>query len=508
MFLRSVASGLAVGIGFVVPCLWPISFIGIAIFVGIVVKAESRRRVVLSSFVVGIISWLFALGAIFLSVLPLDWYGITNDIVQMLLVGISLVISAGVASIGFVFAGFLFNLFYTDSWRDLIVLPIIWVVSEFVGALLSYVFWFGSGSYFGPHFSLGWIGYLIADDKVLLQISSIGGVFALSFIAVFFGVLIYKCIYTKAYRKKIYRIVFVMCVSIWLVIHMLIAGGKILSTSYEGQQRVSLAVVSRQRPPMLYITQETEKKYIDEIYNTIKSLRNVDLLILPEETAFFKSVDTLNISMIDELKSIGVNGRSPVIVDSSKVYNKDGRSLSRVAYYKDGKDITEGYKQFLLPLGEYLPNVYIALMRIFGFGRLVDVVQSVRDYVPGDASVIGQVGGAMVSTRFCGEAMSPILYNDDVLKGSKLLINISSLSWFHSSPVVYMQMQRIAKVRAVESGRWFVQSTNKAPAFILNQYGNVIAETSMGKTEALQMSVPILKKDTVYTRLRRWVSGI
>lgn len=510
MFLRAVVSGIAIGAGFVLPYLWPVSFAGVAALLFIIVQARGVKQAILLAYITGFVSWLFALAAIFLGVLPLDWYGITNGLIQTFLVSISLILAAAIAASGFALAAIAFRLLYSNTWRDAIVLPFAWVLSEYIGTIWSYVVWLGSGSYFGPHFSIGWVGYLLASDKVLLQTASVGGVFVMSFIVMFVGVLIFKIVHNKNSRTKTaYSAVLGMCVVCWLCLHILISNKSILQQTHNASHKtLSVGVVSRQRPPLLTISQANEKKYIEEVYNIIKPLRDIDLLVLSEETAFFKSLNLLDGDVPVTLNSIGRNGHTPVIIDSNKVINNYGQSLSEVSYYRDGKSIANGHKQFLLPLGEYLPNLYIAIMRLLGAGDLVGVVQSVRGYVPGELPVIGEVGGAIVSTRFCAESMSPTLYNDNVVNGAEILVNISSFSWFHGSKLVYMQMQRIAKVRAVESGRWFVQSGNKAPAFVLNQYGEVVAETETDKVAVLQLDVPALTKHTLYTKLRLWMSGI
>lgn len=492
--LYSVISGITLGIGFIFQYLWPLSFFGIALLVFVILKAHTLKSSVLYAYFSGLISWSFSLGAIFFSALPLYWYGIYNVELQILLVVGSLLLTVGVAALGFVVAALAIRFFYTNTWRDILIVPSVWVLSEYLGALGFYAISFGPGSYFGPHFSIGWLGYLLADDRVLLQGAYFGGIYALSFMVVLIGMLVFKFIQssdTKARTK--YSYILVAFIILWLGAQV-IMGSKETNSIVgvdENSKTISVAVVSRQQPPMLTITKKEEKKYFDEMYNAIKPLNNVEMLVFPESAYFLDTLlDDSRIDVRKTLINIGVSKKAPIVVDSETATNINGSLLSKVSYYKKGGQLQFGYKQLLVPIGEYLPNIYFTALHLLGLNDLLNKAQSVRAFEPGIVSGRGIVKGSLIATRFCFEVVSPALYREDVLNGAEMFINVSSLSWFQGSVVVYKQMQRIAKVRAVENGRWYIQSGNMAPAFVLNQYGDVIAETDFGKAGAIQVSVP------------------
>jgi apolipoprotein N-acyltransferase len=67
--------------------------------------------------------------------------------------------------------------------------------------------------------------------------------------------------------------------------------------------------------------------------------------------------------------------------------------------------------------------------------------------------------------------------------------------------MIYSQMQNVAKVRAVENDRWFVQSANMSPAFVLDNHGEVIAESEWNIPSVLQVPVAPRLNQTLYTKI-------
>ena len=65
-------------------------------------------------------------------------------------------------------------------------------------------------------------------------------------------------------------------------------------------------------------------------------------------------------------------------------------------------------------------------------------------------------------------------------------------------------MQNVAKVRAVESRRWYIQSGNMVPAFAVDSYGQVVGETEWGTSQVLSVRAPVLEERTAYSRLIGW----
>lgn len=492
--MHTISAGALLGVGFVFPVLWPVVFFGIALFIYGVRQSESLKSAFFYGWLVGTILHMCALYAVFWETMPIDWFGISEPLVQIVAVGGVWMVNAMILGTGVGIAA-LFVHEYTDgSWRDLFLIPSGWVLSEWLGSIIIYVANFGPGSLFGPHFTLGWIGYQIAHDPFLLQAAWLGGIYVLSFIAICIGVLVLMAFSMKG-RMRMWG--GITLISIMLVVAI---GDRIVEAIqiHEGQA-LKIAAISRYVPPHLTMTDEEQAQVQEELHDLIMPLGSLDVLVFPEDSAFLRTLQE-DASREDAqiLSMIGRGSTTPLVIDSEDLRLGDEPIHSRVSYFTASSTIY-GYKQFLLPMGEHIPYFYQALIRLLGGADLLQTFVDVRGYAPGPSGGVGVVQGSTVVVRFCDESMSPELYRSQVRAGANILVDISSLSWFHGSPLVYEQMKLVAKVRAVETGRWFVQSGNMSPAFMIDDRGRLVDETTWGEASVLVHDVPSKNGMTPYT---------
>lgn len=482
------------GVGFVFPLVWPAVFFGIALLIYGIRKSKSLKDAFFYGWLAGVVLHMCALYAVFWKTMPIDWFGISEPLVQIFAVGGVWVVNAMILGLGVgIFALFIHE--YTDgSWRDLLLIPSGWVLSEWIGSIIIYAANFGPGSLFGPHFTLGWIGYQVAHDPFLLQTAWFGGIYVLSFVAVVIGVLVLMSFSMKG----------VVCVrwgaALIGIVLLVGAGDYILqATSSSEGQTLNIAVISRYVPPHLTMSIEEEGHIHTELQKLIMPLRSLDVLVFPEDSAFLRTLrEDASKGDAQILSMIGIGSTTPLVIDSEDLRIGDEPIHSQVSYFTASSTIY-GYKQFLLPMGEHIPYFYQVLIRLLGGSELLQTFVDVRGYAPGPSGGVGVARGSVIAARFCDESMSPELYRAQVRAGANILVDISSLSWFHGSPLVYEQMKLIAKVRAVENGRWFVQSGNMSPAFMIDDHGRLVDETEWGTASVLVHDVPSKSGMTPYS---------
>lgn len=498
----SCISGALLGIGFIVPFFWFAAFGGVTLILFVLEFSRTKRESFVQGYLVGIVLYLFVLGGIAFGVYPLDWFGVSDPIYQVLAIGI---IWAGAAIVfGFCIGlcSVAIKILTTNSWFDVFLFPSLWVLFEWCTSFVFYGVFFGPGSLFGPHFTLGWVGYLLAEDPVFLQGAQLGGVYFLSFILVSIGTLFFKFLHSKTSQgKKMYGRALFVLFGLWFLLHIYSFVNEFSPQAGTFSREISVAVVSRYMPPTLEQDEQFQIDRYTELLKLVSPLRNIDLLVFPENTTFLRMF--LNSDFKDDvaiLQHVGLQGKVPMIVDSEDILKEDGFLYSQVAFY-NGEQSVFSYKQFLLPFGEHLPYNFRFLLRLFTDPKLYTEITLDRNYVPGVSIANAVVQGITIAVRFCDESMSPELYRRQVSNGADVLVNISSLSWFHGSHVVYEQMKRIAKVRAVENGRWYIQSGNMSPAFILDQKGRVVVESRFGAMEVLQAKVQAHETRTPFTIL-------
>lgn len=503
--VKSIVAGFLIGIGYIEPQLWPLVLIGIPVFLSVVLqKGTTLRTRILSSYIVGFIVPGLFLGVLALDVLPLDWYGVQSGPLQLTVLGISWVLVSSMLASAFVVFSLCASYVVTHTWKDVIYLPALWVVCEIFSTFVFFVAQWGPGSFLGPHFTMGFVGYLVASDKVLLQAASIGGIYALSFIVFFVGTLIYKNdMWSQKGAHKQYVFVLLALFVVWLSLHGLKDAGLIFA-SEPHTKAISVVAVSRYVPPLLIQDTNVMQERFEDLMGLVTPLSNIDLIVFPENSSFLFMAMS-NGGHIERLNAIGRNGHSPAVIDSTDIRDEQAwdHIYSQTNIFMNNRLDVLAQKQFLLPFGEYMPFLYQFIVRHLVGQELLDKVNSVRGYRPGLNEDFAFINGVAIAVRFCDELMSPTLFQKQTQNGAEVLVNLSSLSWFHGSHHAYENMVRFAKVRAVENGRYLVQSGNMSPAFVIDQYGNVVAQTKWHEAEALHYMVPEMTKNTFYTVSRQ-----
>ncbi|MEX2340790.1 MAG: apolipoprotein N-acyltransferase, partial [Candidatus Paceibacterota bacterium] len=483
--LAALSAAILLGVGFVLPPLYPAAFFGVGLFVLVSIKSTSKTSAFWQGWSTGFIFYLLVFANIAASLFPIAWIGIENPVFQWLIIVSAWTLVSAAMAISYGILGWLIHTVGAKYWYSLVIIPFLWVASENLSAWIFSLITIGEGTLFGGHFTLGFVGYLLAENLALLQVASLGGVYALTFLLVSIGVLVAKWWESLTDRQKELRglavalfIGFILILDPVYSIFLSRAAGEEPSND-----ALKVAVISRYVPPSLDKGDEYWDQRYDELGALISQLQNIDLLVFPETSAFLQGKSYGE----DQTSAIlrGLGSDNLLAIDSQDVHVADD-SLRSVATFFSAAKTSTGGKQFLLPFGEYLPYIYVWPMRLLGQGELLNKVQSLRGYQPGVNNINPTISDTSVAVRFCDEVLSPTLYRKQVKNGANVLVNISSLSWFHGSLPVYKQLQNIAKVRAVENGRWYIQSGNMAPAFILDHHGRVVEESERETLSVIQ----------------------
>lgn len=501
--LNILASAFLLGIGFLfseLP-LYPLAFLGVALFVVNTLKSTSKKSAFFKGWGVGFIFYILVFANITTGSFPIDWMGIEGVVFQWLTIILVWTVVPLFMGIGYGVLGWLIYTFKTDSWYDLLTIPLMWVVCEILAAWFFSLVTLGEGTLLGGHFTLGFLGYLFANNLAILQLASLGGVYALSFLLVALGVLIARWWeLPKGKTKKQSGIGLLILICFILILSPAYSIFLSHRETAESTNTINVAVISRYIPASIDEDIEYWNQRQDELRELIAPLRDIDLLVFPESSVFLTNGKYGTEQTSALLRKL--NSEDILVIDSGDTRSDDGTLRSLGTYYTYTKTIT-GEKQFLVPFGEYLPYMYVLPMKLLGQKELVNKVQSLRGYKPGMKNINPEIAGATVAVRFCDEVMSPSLYQNQVNNGANILVNMSSFSWFHGKSGTYQQIKNVAKVRAVENSRWYVQSGNMAPAFILDHHGRVVDETELGIESVLVAKVPSRDIKTLFNLIGR-----
>jgi len=154
------------------------------------------------------------------------------------------------------------------------------------------------------------------------------------------------------------------------------------------------------------------------------------------------------------------------------------------------------HKRHLVPFGEYTP-----LRGLLGWlDRFVVIPMS--DLGTGTGRPLLQVNGHPVGASICYEDA----FGEEVIEAlpeAAYLINVSNDAWFGDSLAPWQHLE-LARMRALESGRWMVRATNTGVSAIIDARGRLVAVSPQFERHVLNAEVQPYEGMTPYARWGNW----
>jgi apolipoprotein N-acyltransferase len=150
-------------------------------------------------------------------------------------------------------------------------------------------------------------------------------------------------------------------------------------------------------------------------------------------------------------------------------------------------------KRRLVPFGEYVPLEGL-LRGLIGF---FDLPMSHTE--PGaPVQPLLRVGEAKIAMAICYEVVYPDLVREQA-RDANLLATVSNDTWFGASigPLQHLQM---ARMRALELGRFMLRATNNGVTAVIDARGRVVAQLPQFAPGVLRGQVWLMAGDTPYAR--------
>ncbi|ERS89563.1 apolipoprotein N-acyltransferase [Halomonas sp. PBN3] len=179
------------------------------------------------------------------------------------------------------------------------------------------------------------------------------------------------------------------------------------------------------------------------------------------------------------------------------ILQRDGEGL----YYNSviGLGDVEGAyrKRHLVPFGEYLPLEPLLADTIAFFDLPMPAMTPGPE---GQGPIVA--GGTAIGNAICYE----IIYADRVAaqaRHSELLLTVSNDTWFGRSigPLQHLQM---ARLRALENGRYLMRATSNGVTALIDDRGEVIARAPQFEMASLAGDVQPMTGLTPFTRTGSW----
>jgi len=167
-------------------------------------------------------------------------------------------------------------------------------------------------------------------------------------------------------------------------------------------------------------------------------------------------------------------------------------------YYNSMVSVAENpgqyLKRHLVPFGEYLPFRHV-------FGWVLDILEiPLSDFASGEAGQAPiQAAGYPVASSICYE---DVFGNEarDALPQAAYLVNVTNDAWFGDSMAPHQHVQ-MARMRALEAGRWLLRATNTGVTAAIAPDGRIVSQAPMFQQAAVTADITPMSGATPYVRL-------
>lgn len=355
--------------------------------------------------------------------------------------------------------------------RLLLVWPALWTLMEWLRG------WFLTGF---PWLNLGYSQI----DAPLAGLAPVLGVYGVSWTTAFSAGL--ACYLVKS-RSGHWPSYLVLALALWGGSALL---GRVTWTQATGAPlRVALIQGN---------VEQLEKWQPAERYATLEryvSLSNpylgADVIIWPE-TAIPMFYDEAR-PFLERLQRLAKRFQTQFVVGIP--YSDGGRDYNSVI----GVGTKAGFyhKRHLVPFGEFIPFPSLLMPFLERVGLRVANFSSGEPIQPDFIA-----GGQAIGVSICYEdAFGEEVI--DALPRAGLLVNVSNDAWFGDSIAPHQHLQ-IARMRALETGRFLLRSTNTGISAIISPQGKIVQRAPQFEPHALALQIYAHQGATPYTWIGNW----
>lgn len=503
-FLGAVSSGLLFTLAYNFPSvLWWLCLFGLYPLLFSMEKNSKLPRKKL--FFLGLIFGFTFIGGVLLWYFfsyPLTWIHIPHPLLNFFLI-------FTVWSVSSLFLGSFFGLwvvfyqkFRTPSWRNIVFGASLWVLLDYTRAFGYSLILAGKESLLGPHLTFGFIGYPLVWSHILSPLASWGGVYFMSFIALCINILFFSLFQKKLSYKKMLVIGIMLFICLGEYFASFILSHIIPSI----KNRIPIAVVTTNFERIHeWPDQENKIRILEQLMKTLSQEKKpFDMVILPEDSSFLYSLQQRN--FMEEYMQTLFPQKELLFIDSARVQKEHTIQSILFSYSTLTKNSTETAKYFLLPQGEYLPNIVKFFAFFTGQREWLGIFNHTRGYTRGTELQTIPFKEERIGSLLCSEIHSPLFYRTLTTENkATVLVNLASHGVFHGSLFLYNQTLSLAKMRAIENNRYFIQAGDHIPAFVVDNHGQIVAQAEKDKDSILLGEVVSISKVSLYDRLGDWI---
>ncbi|MGH9741744.1 MAG: apolipoprotein N-acyltransferase [Candidatus Acidiferrum sp.] len=362
-----------------------------------------------------------------------------------------------------------------------------------------------------PEISFPWnlLGYPAAANVALAQLTTITGIYGLSFVVAAFNALLAWCdASTKQPPRR--RLAFLVCATV-VVLVLMLAGPRFVPKAVANHAARAVQLnfpEADEYPPDWFKVHSGDMDTIERL-SLAPSVHHPDLLVWPEAPAPFSYQD---VRFARLATSLAIHFDHPFIVGvvewKQVTVSTGGTQHTIMAPYNSallfnaqGRRVFSYDKVHLVPFGEYEP--FPLIHRV-----VANVSSEVGGFRKGTKYSVGRFSnGHSFGVFICYEAIYPAEVRRFAANGAQLFVNISNDGWFGHSAAAEQHL-RMARVRAVENRRWIVRATNSGITASIDPYGRIFRPLPRDVRAAADLPYDFRSNETIYTRFGDWFAWL
>lgn len=442
--------------------LWPASILSVALLCWLMADGDAAT--------VALRGWLYGLGMFGSGVswiyVSIHVHGNAGVALAIFLTG---VFCAGLAllhaALGWCYARFVRGL----PGGMLAGFPILWVFFEWLRSWLLTGFpWLYLGNAHIDTWLAGWAPVL--------------GVFGLSLFVALSG----SCLFLTLRNRRPAAVV-----TYGGIVATLWVGGAVLKpvqwTVAASEQPLSVALYQPNIPQERKWDRRWYPRILAGYQSTVDALYGADIILWPESAIpnYYQRAR----GFIDPIARRAGESGSTLILGIPYLAASGGDYFNSIVAVGDGVGVY--HKQRLVPFGEYVP--------------LEDWLRGVIDFFdlpmsafsPGEpGQVLLRAGGFRVAPFICYEIVYPDLVARTARKAD-ILVTISNDSWFGRS-IGPLQHLQIARMRALENGRYLLRGTNNGVTAVIDDRGHIVARADQFVETTLRADAQVMMGNTPF----------
>lgn len=356
---------------------------------------------------------------------------------------------------------------------NLLVIPFIWVSKELV---IEKIF---SGF---PWCSAGYSQY---KNIYFIQIAEIGGIHLVTFLVIYFNILLYLLI-KRRHTIKILAIILVSLLSIYNIGYFLYRSNenKISDLAFN-----TAGILQPNTRNDQGFTWKEKNQKLEEFFNDSKELKEkgAEFVIWPEFTI---SIYPLQNKFYFNRFMEFVKNNVPVFAGFTDFKGYKGIYNSLMLF--DKERFQKYDKVHLTPFGEYILFREI----LFFVKRITD---EIGDFTPGEKVHNIHINNHKVSTPICYELIFPELVREFIMKGGEAIIIASNDSWYGDTSAPY-QLLSMSTFRSIENRRYILRSTTNGISALISSSGEILYQSPFNTKDKFTAKFKYIKRKTFFNR--------